>query len=111
MAIANGRSYTPSKKDTSKSSTPSNKDTGTGKSSTPIPAKPRQGSYSQRDVVLDKMLGGDPSSKASQPSNKAKANGAPKLSNFGSAFKSARSSGKSEFSFGGKKYNTKIKGE
>lgn len=50
-------------------------------------------------------------SKASPPSNKAKANGAPKLSNFGTAFKSARSSGKSEFTFGGKKYNTKLKGE
>lgn len=50
-------------------------------------------------------------SKASPPSNKAKANGAPKLSNFGKAFKSARSSGKSEFTFGGKKYNTKLKGE
>lgn len=34
-----------------------------------------------------------------------------KLSKFGAAFKAARSSGKKEFEFGGKKYNTKVKGE
>lgn len=34
-----------------------------------------------------------------------------KLSAFGAAFASARSSGKSVFTFGGKSYNTKVKGE
>lgn len=34
-----------------------------------------------------------------------------KLSKFGAAFKAARASGKKEFEFGGKKYNTKVKGE
>lgn len=34
-----------------------------------------------------------------------------KLSKFGAAFAAARKSGKKEFSFGGKKYNTKVKGE
>lgn len=34
-----------------------------------------------------------------------------KLSKFGAAFKAARAAGKKEFSFGGKKYNTKVKGE
>ena len=33
------------------------------------------------------------------------------LSKFGAAFKAARKSGKKEFSFGGKSYNTKVKGE
>jgi len=36
---------------------------------------------------------------------------AKKLSKFGSAFAEARKSGKSEFDFGGKKFNTKMKGE
>ena len=35
---------------------------------------------------------------------------AKKLSKFESAFASARKGGKSEFDFGGKKYNTKLKG-
>lgn len=34
-----------------------------------------------------------------------------KLSKFGAAFKAARAAGKKEFEFGGKKYNTKVKGE
>lgn len=34
-----------------------------------------------------------------------------KLSKFGAAFKAARAAGKKEFEFGGKKYNTKQKGE
>lgn len=33
------------------------------------------------------------------------------MSKFGDAFKAARAAGKSEFTFGGKKYNTKMKGE
>lgn len=33
------------------------------------------------------------------------------LSKFGAAFKAARKAGKKEFSFGGKSYNTKLKGE
>jgi hypothetical protein len=33
------------------------------------------------------------------------------LSKFGAAFKAARKAGKKEFSFGGKSYNTKVKGE
>ena len=36
---------------------------------------------------------------------------AKKLSKFGSAFDKARKSGASEFDFGGKKFNTKMKGE
>lgn len=34
-----------------------------------------------------------------------------KLSKFGAAFAAARKSDRKEFSFGGKKYNTKLKGE
>ena len=82
------------------------------------PAAPKDASSGQRsakpaglnsDAEIAAFTRG--ASKASPPSNKAKANGAPKLSNFGKAFKSARSAGKSEFTFGGKKYNTKLKGE
>jgi hypothetical protein len=36
---------------------------------------------------------------------------AKKLSGFGAAFAAARKSGKTEFDFGGKKFNTKMKGE
>ena len=34
-----------------------------------------------------------------------------KVSNFGQAFKAARKAGKKEFTFKGKKYNTRVKGE
>ena len=79
----------------------------------------RPAAYPMDAVKKDSARGGGTSAApkasaaptASPPSNKAKANGAPKLSNFGKAFKSARRSGKSEFTFGGKKYNTKLKGE
>ena len=54
-----------------------------------------------------------PAAKPSAPAAKPSAPATKKsgLSNFGKAFKSARSAGKSEFTFGGKKYNTKLKGE
>lgn len=73
----------------------------------------RPAAYPMSELKKGNTSGGGASAtpKASPPSNKAKANGAPKLSNFGKAFKSARSAGKSEFAFGGKKYNTKLKGE